>query len=103
MRGGSGPGDVVRAGFVAESYLPRPASAGLGAIVEELRRAADLYRAGPVVLIRCVELPDDELCSWTFEAMSEAAVRSLTTAVDLDLERVSRAVERWPRGHSPDR
>jgi hypothetical protein len=81
--------------FVADSYVPRGSGPSVDQLVLDVRHATAASEER-VRLIRCIELPDDELCTWTFEADSEASVRAIGSAADLELERVTRAVERWP-------
>jgi hypothetical protein len=84
--------------FVAESYWPRPAVEDVAATASRVRRAAASMNrdVAAVRLIRCTLAPADELCSWLFEAESEAAIRSLGSAAGLEFERIAPAIEVWP-------
>ena len=88
--------------FVAESYWSNGDRAAMQAAVRRTRRvaAARAPGEGRVRLVRCLLSPRDELCSWLFEADSEAAVRSVGALAGIDLERISPAVEVWPIGRT---
>jgi len=89
--------------FLAESYWSESDPADVTAAIRAIRRAAAARPSscGDVRLVRCLLSPADELFSWLFEADSEAAVRATAISAGVDLERISAAVELWPRRRMP--
>lgn len=89
--------------YVGESFVSHASGRPLLDVVADVRATARGVNAGSVRLVRCDTLPEDELCWWTFEAESERDVLTVTAAVGLELERVSRTVEVWSARVRPRR
>ena len=95
----SSDGDIDRRRYVAESYWPHPAAGDVRSAVRRTRRVAAALPAGAgrVRLLRCTLAPTDEICTWLFEADSQAVIVALGHAAGLDFERVTPSVDVWPR------
>ncbi len=79
--------------FLAEAYLPAPASVQLRQLVARLRAAAgELTGEGtPVRLLQTIFVPEDEVCFHLFEGSSADVVGEAARRVGFDFERIVEA------------
>lgn len=83
------------ASYLVEAYQPKVSADGIAAIAVRARAAAqELAAAGtPVRYLRCVFVPEDEVCFYAFDAPSADVVREATARAGLAYERILEAEE----------
>jgi hypothetical protein len=80
-------------GYVVEVYLSRLRATTLEDLTARARRVSEeLSRAGtPVVYVRSIFLPEDEICFHLFDAPSLEAMQEACARLGLTHERIARA------------
>jgi len=76
----------MRREFLAELFTEVDDRDGRSALVQRARKAAE--RSADVRFVRCIFVPDDEMCFLVFEAKSAAAVADLAERAELPIDRV---------------
>lgn len=79
----------MRREFLAELFSEAHDLRGRAALLRRARKAA--RESADVRLVRCMFVPDDEICFLVFEAESAAAVAHLAEQAALPVDRVVRA------------